>query len=113
MPTLQPAMRVTSHEVVAYHPDRLTLRVDVPEAGWLLVTDTWSSGWRATVNGRQSALRRGNFIFRAVQISRGTSTLEFRYEAVGFPWLLILSWGLVLTVAAWSFLARRWGHAFS
>ena len=100
MPTLPPASRVTAFEVLAYTPDRLTLRVEVPAAGWLLVTDTWSSRWRATVNGRERAIVRGNFIFRAVQVSRGRNAIDFQYDAVGFPWLVILSWGLVLAVGA-------------
>jgi len=96
--SLPPAERVKSFNVLTYRPTRLTLQVDVPAAGWLLVTDTWSRSWDVTVNGRGSRLVRGNFVFRAVQVQPGTAIVDFRYHAIGFPWLLMLSWGLLLSV---------------
>ena len=103
--SLPPAERVNSFKVLTYRPSHLSLQVDVPAAGWLLVTDTWSRSWDVTVNGRESRLFRGNFVFRAVQIQPGTSTIDFRYHAIGFPWLLTVSWGLLLSVGAWGFRA--------
>ena len=100
--SLPPAERVNSFKVLTYRPSQLTLHVDVPAAGWLLVTDTWSRSWDVTVNGRESRLVRGNFVFRAVQVQRGTSIVDFRYHAIGFPSLLVLSWGLLVTVGGWS-----------
>ena len=99
---LPPAVRVDSFKVWTHRPSQLTLHVDVPEAGWLLVTDTWSRGWHVTVNGRESPLVRANFAFRAVHVDPGTTFLDFRYRAMGFPWLLILSWGLLMGVGTWS-----------
>ncbi|MBZ5556337.1 MAG: YfhO family protein [Acidobacteriia bacterium] len=83
--------------VVAYEPRRLTLQVDVPTSGWLLVTDSWSYGWNASVNGRATPLSGGNFIFRAVPVDAGTNVVDFQFDAFGFPWLVCLSW---LTLAA-------------
>ena len=102
IPSLPAAMQVNSFEVVTYRPTRLTLRVDVPDAGWLLVTDTWSHRWRVTVNGAESELFLGNFAFRAGNVSAGTSVVDFRYDPIGFPWLLMLSWGVLFIVGAWS-----------
>jgi len=102
IPSLPAATRLDSFEVVAYQPTRLTLRVDVPSAGWLLVTDTWSRRWRVTVNGGDRALFRGNFVFRAVPVSLGTNVIDFQYDPIGFPWLLMLSWGVLFIVGAWS-----------
>ena len=98
--SLPSAERLSSFKVLTYRPSRLTLQVDVAAAGWLLVTDTWSRSWDVTVNGRESRLARGNFVFRAVQIDAGTSTIDFRYRAIGYPWLLLLSWGLLFSVGA-------------
>jgi multisubunit Na+/H+ antiporter MnhG subunit len=100
--SLPAATLVKAFEVAAYHPTRLVLRVDVPEAGWLLVTDTWSRRWRVTVDGGEGEILPGNFVFRAVNLAAGTHTLDFRYDPIGFPWLLMLSWGTLLLVATWS-----------
>lgn len=102
IPSLPGATRVTSYAVVAYDPVRLTLRVDAPGAGWLLVTDTWSRRWFATVNGRESVVFPGNFVFRAVSVPAGTSVIDFRYHPIGFPWLLAVSWGVLLCIGTWS-----------
>ena len=100
--SLPAATRVNSFEVVAYRPVQLTLRVDLPEAGWLLVTDTWSRRWRVTVDGGERSLFPGNFVFRAVNVPAGTHVVDFRYDPIGFPWLLVLSWGALLVVGTWS-----------
>jgi len=110
--SLPPAERLNSFKVLSYRPSQLTLQVDVPAAGWLLVTDTWSRSWHVTVNGRESRVVRGNFVYRAVQVQPGTSIVDFRYRAIGFPWLLLLSWGMLFTAAAWSS-ARRCSSCFS
>jgi hypothetical protein len=81
-----------SVRALAYEPRRMTLQVDVKESGWLLVTDSWSRGWSATVNGRATPLSGGNFIFRAVPVDAGTNTVDFQFAAFGFPWLVGLSW---------------------
>jgi hypothetical protein len=66
------------------------------------VTDTWSRGWRVAVNGRARPVVRGNFVFRVVQVSTGTNFVDFHYEVFGFPWLLMVSWGLLAGVGVWS-----------
>jgi hypothetical protein len=86
-------------QVIEYTPQRLRLRVHVPDAGWLLVTDSWSRGWTAVINGRAAAIAGGNFLFRAVQVGAGTNSIDFSYRPFGYPWLLALSWGTLAAVA--------------
>jgi uncharacterized membrane protein YfhO len=88
--------------VKSYRPTSLTLIVEAPDRGWLLVTDSWSAGWSATVNGQPAAVWGGNFIFRAVPVRAGTNAIEFQFTAFGFPWLLGLSWGTLAVVAVLS-----------
>ena len=88
--------------VDSYTPARLRLRVYVPEAGWLLVTDSWSRGWTAMVNGRPAEVAGGNFLFRAVRVGPGGNEIDMRYRPFGYPWLIAVSWmtlGVVLVVS--------------
>jgi len=94
---LPPAEHV-SLRVLRYSPNHLDMTVVCPSAGWLLVTDRWAHGWRARVNGKLAPIFGGNFIFRAVQVQEGANTIEFSYRPIGFPVLLILSWGTLATV---------------
>lgn len=88
-------------------PDAAELRVDVPAPGWLLVTDTWFRRWRVTWRPAQSTALRANFAFRAVQVSQGTNFVNFRYDAIGFPGLLMLRWCLLISIGVWSTAARK------
>jgi hypothetical protein len=41
-------------------------------------------------------------VLRAVEVSARTNLVDLRYDPIGFPWWLILSWGGLLMVGAWS-----------
>lgn len=82
-----------------YTPRRLTFTVTVPGPGWLLVTDRWAPGWTARVEGMDTEIRRGAFLFRAVRVPAGHVRVDFSYRPFGYPGLLIASW-LALCAAA-------------
>ena len=103
--TLPAAQRLDA-TVLRYSPDELSLEVSCPADGWLLVTDRWSPGWLATVNGKRVDISGGDFIFRAVPVQQGTNTVTFSYHAAGWPILLILSWGTLLVVLGVPILRR-------
>lgn len=89
-----------------YRPERLGLRVEAPSDGWLLVTDRWAPGWRATVNDKEAELWAGTFIFRAVRVRRGANKIFFEYRPFGFPYLTLLSWATLLAVLGGPWLWR-------
>lgn len=95
-----PAAQRTAVKLLRYTPNHLDIIVDCPTAGWLLVTDRWAHGWKATVNGAPTQLFGGDFIFRAVRVQPGLNTVKFSYRPFGFPALLILSWGTLAAVFA-------------
>ena len=97
-----PAATPVNVNVKAYHPNELSFDVTCPEKGWLLVTDRWSRGWQATVNGKPTDVWGGDFIFRALAVEAGRSDVHFTYHAVGFPLLVILSWSTVFVTLGWS-----------
>jgi len=93
-----PACQRVAADVIVYTPTQLTLRVDSPGPGWLLVTDRWSRSWRAKVNGREEEIMGGNFLFRAVAVGQGQQTVEFVFHPWLFPFLLYVSWGTMALV---------------
>jgi hypothetical protein len=64
------------------------------EPGHFVLLDTWAPGWHATVNGRQVAVQRANYAFRAVAVPAGRSVVRFEYDPPRF--------GLGLLVAAFT-----------
>jgi uncharacterized membrane protein YfhO len=91
-------------------PHRVRLRVESDRPAWLLLTDTWSRGWKATLDGEPVPVRIGLLAFRAVRVPEGDSVVEFRYEP---EWLgvvpLTAGAGLLLLAAAfgWGWWRKR------
>lgn len=84
-----------------YDPDLLAFRVEVPEAGYLLVTDRWARCWEATVDGVATSVLGSNFIFRAIRLDPGAHRVIFRYRPPWYPGLMYLSWGTLAAIASW------------
>jgi hypothetical protein len=105
-----PSAEKIAVDVVKYLPEELIFNVQCPTDGWLLVTDRWGRGWRAEVNGKETTVYGGNFIFRAVQVPVGQNRVRFIYQPFGFPWLVVMSWGTLAVVILSSVYAgsRRW-----
>jgi hypothetical protein len=101
-----PAAETTGIKLLRYLPEELTFEVECPADGWLLVTDRWARSWRCEINGNPVTVYGGNFIFRAVPVSAGKSQVRFTYRPLAFPWLDLLSWGLLAGVLAGSVYRR-------
>jgi len=86
-------------------PNRVTIRAALDAPGYLVLSDTWYPGWRATVNGEPADILRANYAFRAVWLEAGERVVEMTYHpasalaggAVSLAALFLLSVGLLLT----------------
>jgi uncharacterized membrane protein YfhO len=103
----EPAAHRIAAELLAYTPNELTMAVNAPAAGWLLVTDRWARGWRATVNGRPEDVSGAAFVYRAVPVVAGPDTVRFTYRSSAFPFLVVVSWGTLAIVLLASLRAVR------
>jgi hypothetical protein len=85
---------------------------EMPEPGWLLLTDSWYPGWEALVDGQAVPLRQADQFFKAVQLPAGSHQVTFRFDPPIFHVGVALSLGaamlwlgaIVLTVYG----PRRW-----
>lgn len=64
--------------------NRLVLKVEAAKPGILVMNNFWHPWWRVKINGRKKELYRANFIFQAVEIPEGTSTVSFYCMAKSF-----------------------------
>lgn len=105
---LPPALPLSS-ALIAYEPNRLTLTVEAPRGGWVLVADRWARSWRARVNSAAVPMRGANFIFRAVPVRAGPNVIEFVFRPAYTLALVALSWTVLAVVGVLSLLdaARR------
>jgi hypothetical protein len=64
----------------AYDSGRVSLSARLQCAGFLVLTDTWYPGWRATVDGRETPIHEAYGALRGVVVPAGAHTVEFRYR---------------------------------
>jgi hypothetical protein len=63
-----------------YLPERVELTVEAPAAGWLVLSDLFYPGWRATRDGAPARVERANHLFRAVRVGAGASRVVFEFR---------------------------------
>ncbi len=98
-------------EIKDYLPEKVSLIVDAPTEGYLVLCDSYYPGWKAEVNGREARILRADYLIRAVKVEAGKSEVDFHYlpysfRAGGFFSLASLLW-LVVAVPALNRRKRR------
>jgi hypothetical protein len=92
--------------ITEYANTRVTLQVDAPAPGYLVLTDAYYPGWTVTVNGEPALMLRADVMFRAVQVPQGESTVVFEYRSFWLP-LAPLAGGAAWLIALIAALALR------
>jgi len=80
--------------ITDYRPERIRLDVGAAADGLLVLSEIYSSGWRATVDGEPAEIHPTNLALRGIPVPAGAHRVELTYEA---PWLGV---GLVVSVIA-------------
>ncbi len=86
-------------EILRYEPERVTIRVKNKGHRFLVLSDAYYPGWKATINNRETRIYRANYAFRAVAIEPGISMVEFRFEPESLAIGATISFGSILLVA--------------
>ena len=108
-----PSAERVPFEVLTYRPNELSMKVECPEDGWVLITDRWSRSWRATVNGAETPIAGGNLFFRLLPVQAGENLIEMNFEPFLLWPLLTTSWtllgliGITAGLRAWQRAANR------
>lgn len=77
-------------------PERLTVHIEVPQSGIVVLCDSFARGWRASLNGEPCEILRVNGVFRGVAVPAGVHDITFTYR----PASLYLGTALTLFGAA-------------
>ncbi len=84
-------------EITHYGSNDMTLAVDASAPGYVVLSEVWYPGWRATVNGEPAEVVQADGALRAVAIPAGVSTVSLRFVPDFWRWgLIALGVGLLL-----------------
>lgn len=86
-------------EITSYAPERVVVEATTGAAAYLVLTDTWFPGWRASVDGVEQTVWRADHALRAVWLPPGRHRVEFRYAPASFRVGLLVSALAALAVA--------------
>jgi hypothetical protein len=94
--------------VLSYEPHEIVLRARLEKPGYVVLSDSWYPGWRASLDGQAAHIYRANLAFRAVRVPQGTHLLSMTYRPPSYLWGLRVSLGsLICAVALALFLVWR------
>lgn len=90
------AGRTRNVELISQTNNRLTVHVEAGPPGYIMFSDVWYPGWKATVNGQDVEIVRADYLFRAVKIKETKEVeIQFEYRPKSF------TFGLVISIAAY------------
>ena len=98
---LEPPQQPGGAQVTRYGPTAIDVQVNAPEAGYLVLSETWYPGWSATVSGQAAHIEQVDGVFRAVPVPAGAAEVQLRYWPSSWAWgLVMLALGVLLVVIA-------------
>ncbi len=68
---------ITPAEIMLYQSNKIEISVSAPTDGYLILTDTYYPGWKASVDGTGVNILPAFGAFRAVEVSKGSHTVRF------------------------------------
>ena len=85
--------------ILSESPTSLSISVNSPENGWLVLADLWYPYWRVYVDDQPAQLWRADYLFRGVSVPSGPHTVRFVYRP------LMFYIGAAISLAGWLVLA--------
>ncbi len=68
-------------EIVDYSSNRIVLRAHLASDAWVILTDTFYPGWKATIDGQfEAIIVPANYVFRAIYVPKGLHEIVFQYK---------------------------------
>jgi Bacterial membrane protein YfhO len=97
-------------QIVAYNPNEIVVNANPSHDGYLVLSEVYAPGWRATVDGKNEPVLRADRLFRAIPLQAGSHQVHIAYEPMSFQLGAIISGMtllIVLGLLGWVFVTRH------
>jgi hypothetical protein len=79
-------------EVVNYSANRIEIQTQLATDAWIILTDTFYPGWKATIDGHAEAnIVPANYVFRAIYVPEGIHKIVFEFRPTYFTVALVVA----------------------
>jgi hypothetical protein len=102
-----PGAPIVAAALTERSPEHLEIDVSASGAGWLIVSDTWSPGWTATVDGQPVDIAHANGWQRAVWLDEGARQVTMRFVPPGLVVGAVISGLSITAIIGWLAVAWR------
>ena len=69
----------TDVSILSYSENQIVLAANAERAGYLVLSEVWYPGWRATINGAAAPILRANYTLRALPVPAGELAIRMWY----------------------------------
>jgi len=87
-------------KIIKYQPNRILIQTSSKQPGFLVLSESFYPGWKASIDGKETKIYRANYFLRAVYLPEGEHKVEFVYEPLSFKIGLFVSLLALLMLAS-------------
>lgn len=78
-------------EIIDDSPQRITVKTETSDVGWLVLADTYYPGWQAFINNIPTKIYRADYMARGVLLPKGGNEVSFVFRPLWFLPCAIIS----------------------
>ena len=94
-------------EILTLAETQVKIKTQAAAPTFLVLSDVYYSGWKATIDGQPTRIYQTNYIQRGVQVPAGEHVIEYRFDPVSFKIGAGITLVSGISVAYWLFSASR------
>ena len=111
-PVHHPSARPARVHFLSYRPNTISIQVEAPTKGLLVLSDVYYPGWHVTVDGKEEKILEVNYCFRGVPLTPGSHTIKFSFKPRSFRIGLGISLASLLLCLGGLIVSKRDGYLF-
>src|SRR3989339_258235 len=94
-------------KITKYENNEVIINTKNTNDGFLVLSDTYYSGWKCYVDGKEEKILRANYLFRAVPLLKGNHEVKFVFKPVSFKTGMCISISTLLIISVVIILLRK------